>query len=67
LGNAGFIIPAGDALALTEGWQKLLALPIEARKQMGELGRRRVMSEFSLSSIVARYLSVIEGEGTGHE
>jgi glycosyltransferase involved in cell wall biosynthesis len=60
LGNAGFIIPAGDALALTEGWQKLLALPIEARKQMGELGRRRVMSEFSLNTVADCYLTLLE-------
>lgn len=58
LGEAGIVVPAGDAEALARAWGRILALSREARRQMGLAGRRRVEKCFSLERVAAQYAEV---------
>jgi glycosyltransferase involved in cell wall biosynthesis len=66
LGEAGLIVPPGDASALAAAWERLLAMPAAARQQMGRQGRSRVMAEFSLSAVADRYFHILTGGDDGH-
>jgi glycosyltransferase involved in cell wall biosynthesis len=54
IGDAGVSVAPKDAAALCDGWLRLLALSPEARAHLGEQARRRIVSEFSVSRLVAR-------------
>ena len=58
-GVTGFLYHGGDADALTERIKAFLALPNEARRQMGERGREKVKAEFSRDVVVRAYLDKI--------
>jgi glycosyltransferase involved in cell wall biosynthesis len=53
-GRTGMLVEAGDLAALVEGLSDLIANPERARL-MGEAGRRRVDSEFTLRAMAQRY------------
>ena len=48
-GVTGLLVPAGDAAALADALQRILAAP-DASREMGEAGRRRVVESFDLAS-----------------
>ena len=56
-GDNGLLVEACNAAALADALAKLLANP-EMRQQMGQSGRRRVLSEFSQESIVTQVLAL---------
>ncbi|MGF1610072.1 MAG: glycosyltransferase [Kiloniellales bacterium] len=54
VGEEGVVVPPGDARALAEGWDRILALPPRARQALGERCRARILEHFSLERMVAR-------------
>jgi len=60
VGEAGRIIPPGHTAELAEALRSLLALPIEQRSRLGELGRRRMEAEFSIRSVALEYQSLYQ-------
>lgn len=52
-GETGFLIPPGDAPALTAALTRLLANPDQARR-MGVAGQQRAQAQFSLAQHVQR-------------
>lgn len=55
VGDSGQVVPSGNPQALATAWQNLLELSIEGRIQLGVAARARVVSHFSLESMVRRY------------
>jgi len=53
-GDTGFLAPGRDPAALAERIERL-ARDASLRFRMGEAGRRRVMTEFALDTMVRRY------------
>ena len=66
-GSSGFLAPARDPAALAAAMTRLMALPEADRRAMGEQGRERVMSRFSLVRVVERwealYRAVLDRKG----
>jgi glycosyltransferase involved in cell wall biosynthesis len=58
-GATGLIVPAHDADLVVEALAALRSDPVSARA-MGQAGRTRVLSEFSVGSMVAGYLSAYD-------
>lgn len=56
-GDNGLLVEARNAAALADALAKLLANP-EMRQQMGQRGRKRVLSEFSQERITAQVLAL---------
>jgi rhamnosyl/mannosyltransferase len=52
-GETGFVVPPGDAAALSVALNRLVAEP-ELRRRMGEAGRLRVAEEFTADRMSAR-------------
>ncbi|MGE4291399.1 MAG: glycosyltransferase [Desulfovibrio sp.] len=55
VGRAGEVVRAGDAEFLARAMARLLALPEPARRTLGSEGRMRMIREYSLESVAARY------------
>lgn len=55
IGETGIVIPIRTPEALANGWQTLLTMNAQARQMLGEAARQRVVNEYSLSAVVARY------------
>ncbi len=55
VGDEGIVVPPRDAPALASAWEKLIALGPAGRKAMGRLARARVIDQFQVESVVARY------------
>lgn len=60
VGDAGIVVPAGDASALANAWQGLLGRGLEARQAMGRAGRERLLAEYGVESIASAYLRLYE-------
>lgn len=60
MGQAGICIAPGDPAGMAAALASLGGLGRDARRQMGRVGRRRVMNEFSLPAIAARYATLYE-------
>lgn len=60
VGQAGRIVPPGDAGALAEALSSLLALTGPERTAIGQEGRDHIVHEFSLDAMVTRYSSLYE-------
>ena len=56
-GDTGLVISPGDITALAEGWRRLLG-DHELRLRLGSAARRRVLQEYSLDAVAARYHSL---------
>ena len=55
VGQAGRVVPRGDADGLADAWDDLLAAGPEARREMGVQGRDRIGHLYSLVRAVERY------------
>ena len=55
LGETGRIVPPRDPAALAAGWAALLSLKPQARHDLGQAARRRVVELFDLSAVTRRY------------
>lgn len=60
VGDTGAIVPPGDPAALAAGWEKLAALTIGERRQLGTAARARIVEHYDLAAIVARYEELYE-------
>lgn len=58
VGDAGTIIPPGDAVGLATAISRTLALDPPTRTAMGEGGRRRILEAHSMEAMLERYHEV---------
>ncbi len=58
-GQNGLLVPIRDAVALAAAMRRLISDPA-LRQRMGAAGRRRVIEDFSLSSVIAQTLAVYD-------
>jgi glycosyltransferase involved in cell wall biosynthesis len=65
VGDTGIVVPPRDPEQLASGIARLLDLPRQDRELLGAKARARVISEYSLSDVVASfsslYLSLVKG------
>ncbi len=59
LGSAGKVVPPGDPRSLAAAIESLIALPPEGRRSIGHQGRQRILQDFALPAVVARFESLI--------
>lgn len=55
VGDTGLVVPPRNPEAMAAAWMKLLNLPEEARKELGERARERIAANYSLDTMVKRY------------
>lgn len=55
VGDAGIVVPPGDAAALAGGWARILEMSDCRRQALGLDGRRRVVENFDLDRITVRF------------
>jgi glycosyltransferase involved in cell wall biosynthesis len=55
IGAAGFIAPPRDPVALAAAWERLAALGPDGRRALGIEARARIVENYDLAAIVARY------------
>jgi len=55
LGDCGIIVPPRDPQALAEGWQRMIALGAEGRRELGGRARTRIVENYDLDQIVSRF------------
>lgn len=55
IGPTGVVVPPKNPEALVQGWQQLIDLGEEARKDLGFQARKRVMANYSIESVSRRY------------
>jgi len=60
VGDTGRVVPPRSPDALADGLVELLTMHSDARRDLGIASRVRVVDEFSLASVVERYLGVYE-------
>lgn len=60
VGEAGRVVPPRDAGALGMAWKELIDLDPERRNALGLLGRARVIEQFPIQSVMARYEDLYE-------
>ena len=58
-GKTGFLVPQNDAVALAEKLELLIKDPV-LRKEMGELGRKKYETEFTLAAFEARFTTILK-------
>lgn len=56
-GVSGLLVPPGDVTALTSALRRLLH-DADLRQRMGQAGRARILSEFSVSEMVTDHLAI---------
>ncbi len=55
VGDTGKVVPPRDSYALAHAWNEILSLSADARRNLGEKARQRVMKEFNLPQVVENY------------
>jgi len=58
IGDAGRVVPPRDPAALAEAWRALLALGVQARRQLGAAARARIADQYSLGECVRRHAAL---------
>jgi glycosyltransferase involved in cell wall biosynthesis len=58
--DTGIVIRSGDLNGLTNGLERLIRAGQGERRRLGEAGRRRVETSYSLSAVAERYASLYE-------
>ena len=70
--STGIVVAPDDMAGLADALLRLLSMPVEERRKLGQSARQRVEAEFSIQSVVARYEAVFaeaagaEGRGVRH-
>ncbi|MBV8774578.1 MAG: hypothetical protein JO166_19915, partial [Deltaproteobacteria bacterium] len=54
-GGEGKTVRPGDPRAFAEACQEMLDLPAAVRRRLGLCGRKRIQTQYSIQSVVARY------------
>ncbi len=62
--DTGIVVPAGDAKALSDAWARLLKMDADARYRLGKVGRQRVVDQFGITAVAARYMQLYNSEST---
>lgn len=65
LADCGRVVPPADSPALAKAISDLLQISDLARRNLGLRGRQRVMEEFSISAVVARYEALYKSLASG--
>ena len=68
IGDCGRVVLPGDSDALAQAISELLQMPVETRRGLGVRARQRVIDEYSISAVTARYEALYEslaGSGRG--
>ena len=60
IGDTGLVVPTRNAPALAAGILEMVRMGSEARAQLGQRARRRIIEHFSLAAAVRQYESVYE-------
>ncbi|MDZ8184587.1 MAG: glycosyltransferase [Nostoc sp. ChiSLP02] len=60
VGNTGKVVPPRNPKMLAAAWKELIALGNEGRNILGKAARGRIIEDFSLNSVVAKYELVYE-------
>lgn len=55
IGDTGFVVPPKEPEALAHFWLKVLEMPHEERRVLGEKARERVATNFDISIVAAKY------------
>lgn len=63
-GQTGVLVPPGDAAALAEALDQLLASPAE-RARLGSEGRAFAMRQFGPAAVASRYAAILRGAQRG--
>ncbi|MCL1467425.1 glycosyltransferase [Argonema galeatum] len=58
--NTGRVVPPQNSEALANAWQELIELGSEARENLGQAARNRIIESFSLESVVKKYENIYE-------
>lgn len=58
VGDTGFVVPSKDVEALAQGLTSVLAMPADARRQLGAEARKRVIECFSSQNLVGTYEAI---------
>jgi len=58
VGGTGLIVPRGNAAALAQAWDEMLALSHDERQALGAQARARVSECFELGAISQRYAAL---------
>lgn len=58
--DSGIVVPPGDAPALANAWETLLDCGLEARLAMGQAGRERLLTEYSIEAVAQAYAQLYE-------
>lgn len=64
VGPAGIVVPPGDPASLAEALTRLAADP-DQRRALGAAGRARVLAEYALPAVAARYAALWRGLAAG--
>jgi len=60
IGEGGYCVPPGDPAAIAKAIVLLSDIGTQGRRRKGELGRQRVIKEFSLPAVAARYAELYD-------
>jgi glycosyltransferase involved in cell wall biosynthesis len=61
IGDTGLAVPPCDSDALAAAWRELIEMGSARRLELGAAARRRVIENFSISAIIARYEALYTG------
>lgn len=67
IGDLGRVVPPRQPGALAAAWTDLLALDRAGRVALGLMARRRIVEQYGLRSVVARYEELYDDVGTRRE
>ena len=62
VGNTGVIVPPRNPEALAQGWNDLLRLPGERRRELSDRARQRIVENFSLDAMIERMSQIYTGQ-----
>jgi glycosyltransferase involved in cell wall biosynthesis len=60
LGDTGYVVPAGDAVALATAWMQALNLSNDERSIRGRAARERIVKHFALDRMITETALVLE-------
>ena len=60
VGDTGKVVPPKNPLAIAKAWQGIMAMDTSARAELGKSARQRIISKFSLDTIVQRYEEIYQ-------
>lgn len=55
IADTGIVVPPKNPEALAQAWKKILAMPLQERKQLGNKARERIVNHYALATITRQY------------